>query len=182
MSRIGRQAIKIPDNIKLDITSNEIKVTGPKGELVQPLHRLIKLDSQPGILTVARVNETKTAKSLHGTYQRLISNMIFGVTQGFEKNLELVGTGYRVIKQADQIVLSLGFSHQIEYTPPPGVTINLEGNNKINIQGINKQLVGQVAAIIRSFKKPEPYKGKGIRYQDEIVRRKAGKAAKAAAA
>jgi large subunit ribosomal protein L6 len=108
--------------------------------------------------------------------------MIFGVTQGFEKNLELVGTGYRVIKQADQIVLSLGFSHQIEYTPPPGVTINLEGNNKINIQGINKQLVGQVAAIIRSFKKPEPYKGKGIRYQDEIVRRKAGKAAKAAAA
>jgi len=182
MSRIGRQPITIPEAVKLDITADTIKVTGAKGELSLPLHRQVKLSLEGQQLIVTRINETKASKSLHGTYQRLITNMVTGVTTGFTKNLELVGTGYRVAKAGNKITLSLGLSHAIDFEPPAGTTINIEGNNKIEISGIDKQVVGQVAANIRAFKPPEPYKGKGIRYTDEVIRRKAGKAAKAAAA
>lgn len=182
MSRIGRQPITIPDSVKVDMSADTIKISGTKGELSLPLHRQVKLNLDGNQLTVTRVNETKAAKSLHGTYQRLISNMVTGVTNGYTKNLELIGTGYRVAKAGTKITLSLGLSHTIDFEPPAGVTINIEGNNKIEVSGIDKQAVGQAAANIRAFKPPEPYKGKGIRYTDEVVRRKAGKAAKATAA
>src|SRR5690606_27052636 len=140
----------------------------------------VKITNEDGIVKVTRKSDSKFERSIHGTTQRLIENMVTGVTTGYQKNLELVGTGYRVAKQGSKIVLSLGYSHPVEYQAPAGIEITTEGNNKITIKGINKQVVGQVAATIREFRRPEPYKGKGIRYENEVVRRKAGKAAKAA--
>lgn len=179
MSKIGRVPVKIPSDVTITQDQNKLMVKGGKGQLELTIHPLVKLTMSAEEVVVAPADETKFARSLYGTYQRLISNMVTGVSQGFEKTLELVGTGYRVAKQGSKIVLSLGLSHPVEYTAPAGVTVDVEGNNKIIVKGIDKQLVGQVAAIIRSFRSPEPYKGKGIRYQDEVVRRKAGKAAKA---
>lgn len=181
MSRIGSLPIQIPDQTNINLEPNTISVKGPKGELNMAFHRLVSIKHTGDQLVVSRKSETKQAKSLHGTTARLIANMIEGTNNGFEKSLELVGTGYRVAKQGDKIVLSLGFSHPIEYQAPGEIEVNIEGNNKITVKGISKQSVGQVAATIRSFRPPEPYKGKGIRYQGEVVRRKAGKAAKAAA-
>ncbi len=182
MSRVGLTPITIPDQVTVTVDGKTVTIKGPKGQLFHTLHHLVGLDQTTDqTLKVTRNNDTKPAKSLHGTTQRLLSNLIQGVTQGFHKNLELVGTGYRVAKQGNKISLTLGFSHPIEYQWPEGVAINVEGNNQIQISGIDKQLVGHVAATIRGFRPPEPYKGKGIRYQGEIVRRKAGKAAKAAA-
>ncbi len=179
MSRIGNTPIKIPQEVTLTIDNHQVTVKGPKGELKQTVHNLVDLKQEEDSLVVTRKNETKMAKSLHGTMQRLLDNMVVGVTKGYQKNLELVGTGYRVNKQGNKIVLSLGYSHQIEYQWPEGITVEVEGNNKISVSGIDKQVVGQTAATIRGFKPPEPYKGKGIKYDDEIIRRKAGKAAKA---
>lgn len=181
MSRIGRQPITIPDSVKLDLSDGLIKVAGPKGELSLTLRPELNYQLQENQLTVSIKSSNKLNRSLHGTFQRLISNMIIGVTEGYQKNLELVGTGYRVAKQGNNIVLSLGLSHTIEYNPPSGVNLAVEGNNKITVSGIDKQQVGQAAANIRAYKTPEPYKGKGIRYQDEVIRRKAGKTAKASA-
>lgn len=180
MSRIGKNPITIPTGVTVEVTDATLKIKGSKGELVQELNSLINVTLADQVITVERVNDSKPARSMHGTYQRLISNMVLGVTEGYKKTLELVGTGYRVQKQGAKIVLSLGLSHPVEYTALDGVKIDVEGNNIIHIEGIDKQLVGQTAAVIRGFRPPEPYKGKGIRYQDEVVRRKAGKAAKAA--
>ena len=182
MSKIGRQTITLPATVTAAFEGNTVTVKGPKGQLSLKLHSLIKLTQKDGNISLAPIGDTKLAASLHGTFQRLIANMVEGVTTGFQKTLDLVGTGYRVARQGNKIVLTLGFSHPVEYTAPGSVTLDIEGNNKIIVSGIDKQLVGQAAAQIRSFRIPEPYKGKGIRYQGEHVRRKAGKAAKAAAA
>jgi len=180
MSRIGNTSIQIPSSVQVNLENMVVHVKGPKGELTQTLHPLVKVSLEDNSIKVTRKNDTKPARSMHGTYQRLINNMVVGVDAGYKKTLELVGTGYRVQKQGKKIVLSLGLSHPVEYEAPENVAIDIEGNNKIFVSGINKQEVGQVAAEIRAFRPPEPYKGKGIRYEDEVVRRKAGKAAKAA--
>lgn len=181
MSRVGQTLITIPESVDVTTDKDHLRIKGPKGELDLTLHNLVSLTNIDNQLKIDRKNESKIAKSLHGTTQRLITNMIIGVTDGFQKTLDLVGTGYRVAKQGDKIVISVGFSHPIEYSWSKDITVNVEGNNKILIDGIDKQKVGQTAAEIRSFRPPEPYKGKGIRYSDEVVRRKAGKAAKTAA-
>lgn len=181
MSRIGLSPIIIPQEVSVNLEDNSVSVKGPKGEQSLKLHHLILISQKDSELKIARKSESKLAKSLHGTYQRLVSNLVTGVTNGFSKSLELVGTGYRVVKQGDKLVFSLGFSHPVEYQVPKDIQVEVEGNNKITVSGINKQSVGQAAASIRAFRPPEPYKGKGIRYQGEVVRRKAGKAAKTAA-
>lgn len=179
MSRIGANPINIPSSVQITLADDNISVKGSKGQLSQSIHPMVKVKHEDGQITVERKNDTKFARSLHGTFQRLIKNMVIGVDEGYKKTLELVGTGYRVQKQGNKIVLSLGLSHPVEYQAPQGVSIDVEGNNKIMVEGIDKQLVGQVAAEIRGYRPPEPYKGKGIRYENEVVRRKAGKAAKA---
>ncbi len=181
MSRIGNSPITLPSGTTLTHEGSHVTVKGAKGELSLSLHPLITLKSQDDHFLVVKKNETKLARSLQGTFQRLISNMVEGVNQGFTKTLELVGTGYRVAKQGNKISLTLGYSHPIEFASPEGIKLDIEGNNKIIVSGLDKHAVGQAAASIRSFRPPEPYKGKGIRYAGEAVRRKAGKAAKAAA-
>ena len=179
MSRIGVAPITIPDGVQVNLNDKTISVKGPKGELSLDIHPKVTVSMEENIIKVKRVNDTKISKGMHGTFQRLVVNMLTGVTEGYKKTLELVGVGYRVQKQGNKLVLALGFSHPIEFEAPDGITLNIEGNNKIFVEGIDKQQVGHVAAKIREFRKPEPYKGKGVRYEGEIVRRKAGKAAKA---
>ena len=182
MSKIGRLPIILPTGTTLTQDHLTITVKGPKGELVHTLPRKIKLSQDESIITFTRTSEDKPVKALHGLSRALVANMVEGVTNGFKVTLELVGTGYRARMEGKKLVLALGFSHDIDYPIPAGVEIKLEGNNVIHISGIDRQVVGQTAAVIRSYKKPEPYKGKGVRYQGEVVRRKAGKAAKTAAA
>ncbi len=182
MSRIGRTPINLPQGVEFKLDGDLVTVKGTKGELSHRLPSLIKLEIKENQVLVKRLNETKLAKSLHGLTRALLANMVIGVTQGYQKTLELVGTGYRVAKQGSKLVISVGYSHPVEYSEPEGIKLEVEGNNLIKVSGIDKQLVGQVAAEIRAIRKPEPYKGKGIRYQGEHVRRKAGKAAKGAGA
>lgn len=185
MSRIGKNPITIPEGITVEKRDgNVIFVKGPKGELSTPIHKKIKVDIKDGEITCSRSSDDKFDRSLHGLSRSLIMNMILGVTEGFEKKLEILGVGYRVNLQGRKAVLSLGFSHPIEYEAPEGINLELdkEKKNILIISGINKQTVGEVAAKIRSYRKPEPYKGKGIRYLGEQVARKAGKAAAAASA
>jgi large subunit ribosomal protein L6 len=179
MSRIGKLPITVPANVEITLSADEIKVKGPKGELSQTLNSLVKITKEDGTVLVERIDDTKAARSMHGLYRTLISNMVEGVTNAYEKRLEIQGVGYRAALQGKKLVLSLGFSHPVEYTAPAGVevTIDQEKKNIIVINGISKQAVGQTAAEIRSFKKPEPYKGKGIRYVGERIIRKAGKTA-----
>lgn len=182
MSRIGKKPITIPAGVTITVSpSNEITVKGPKGELKQTLDRDIKLEVKDGILEVTRPTDQIRHRALHGLYRALISNMVQGVTTGFKKELELVGVGYRAAVQGQQIDMALGFSHNIIMEVPKEVkpsAISEKGQNpRIILESIDKQLLGQVAAKIRSLRKPEPYKGKGVRYSDEVVRRKAGKAA-----
>ena len=179
MSRVGLTPISIPSGVQVTLNDKALIVKGPKGELSLQVNPKINVVIDGETISFKRKDETKKSKSMHGTFKRLVLNMVVGVTDGYKKNLELVGTGYRVQKQGTKLVLALGFSHPVEYQAPSGVSLNIEGNNKIMIEGIDKQAVGQVAAEIRAFRKPEPYKGKGIRYEGEVVRRKAGKAAKA---
>ncbi len=181
MSRIGTQPIHIPDSVTVSVEGQLITVKGPLGQLSQVIPQSIKPTYKDNQITFTRSANTPEIKSLHGLARALVNNLITGVTQGFTKELELVGTGYRVAKAGDKISLSVGYSHPIEVEPTPGVNLEIEGNNKIIIKGIDKQLVGQLAANIRAIRPPEPYKGKGIRYSGEVVRRKAGKAAKATA-
>jgi large subunit ribosomal protein L6 len=181
MSKIGRAPITIPAGVSLILEGSRVTVKGPKGELSHNLPRAIKAVFEDQILTLSRASDSKTHRALHGLSRALVANMVEGVEQGYTKTLELVGTGYRAKVSGRKLILSLGFSHDIDFQAPEGITLNLEGTNLIHVEGHDKQLVGQTAANIRAFKKPEPYKGKGIRYQAEIVRRKAGKAAKAAA-
>ena len=177
MSRIGLNPITIPSGVTLTISDKTVMVKGPLGELKHQLPATIKVKLDSNLLTVSRSNDSKTAKALHGLTRSLLANMVTGTSSGFQKRLELIGTGYRVAKNGSQLTLQLGFSHPVEVNPPAGVTLDVEGQNKIIIKGSDKQAVGQIAAVIRAYKKPEPYKGKGIRYEGEVIRRKQGKKA-----
>ena len=177
MSRAGNLPIIIPSGVKIDLADNLIVVSGPKGELRQFNSKFIKLDIKEDQCLVSRIDDSKRAKSEHGLFRSLIANMVIGVTQGFTKRLELIGIGYKVRLENQTLVLNIGFSHEVNFSIPEGIDVKIEGNN-IHISGIDKQKVGQIAASIRQLKKPEPYKGKGIRYHNEQIRRKAGKGAK----
>ena len=181
MSKIGRNPILLPSGVTVNITGAQVVVKGSKGELNYTLPQGVSATLEGTTLTLTRKNDEKALRALHGLSRAILANMVTGVTTGFSKTLELVGTGYRVRQAGNKLVLSLGFSHEIEYPAPAGIDFKVEGTNLITVSGFDKQLVGQVAAEIRGYKKPEPYKGKGVRYQGEVVRRKAGKAAKAAA-
>ncbi len=182
MSKIGKLPITIPSGVSVTITPDLVTVKGPKGELKQAVNHMIKVVQDGETLQVTRASEDKPVRALHGMTRSILANMIKGVTEGFSKNLELVGTGYRARLAGKNLILSLGFSHEIEYAPPEGIELKVENTNLITVSGFDLQAVGQAAAVIRSYRKPEPYKGKGIRYAGEVVRRKAGKATKAAAA
>jgi len=181
MSRVGNKPITVPQGVTVIITDREVKVTGPKGSLDINIPRPITVKQEDLVLSFSRPNDEPANRALHGLARNLVNNAVIGVVEGFEKKLQLVGTGYRVATHPDGITLSLGFSHPVIFKKTPGIDLKIEGNDKITITGIDKHLVGQVAANIRSLRPPEPYKGKGVRYQDEVVRRKAGKTAKAGA-
>lgn len=181
MSKIGRLPLIVPSGTTLTLDGSRVVVKGPKGELSYSIPAHIKLTTVDNTFVVTRDSDAKDVRALHGLVRALLANMITGVTTGFTKTLELQGTGYRARNNGSNIVLSLGFSHEIDFAAPAGITLKVE-NNLITVTGFDRQLVGATAAKIRSYKPPEPYKGKGIRYVGEIVRRKAGKAAKAAAA
>jgi large subunit ribosomal protein L6 len=184
MSRIGKQLITVPDGVEITIQDRRVKVKGPKGELEYTFPESIEVVNKEGRITVKRKNDEKEARSFHGLVRALINNMVEGVSKGFEKRLEIIGVGYRAQASGKKITLNLGFSHPIDFNAPEGVTIEMDKENKnvIIISGIDRQKVGQAAAQIREYRPPEPYKGKGIRYIDEHVHRKAGKAAAKAAA
>ena len=178
MSRIGRMPIDVPAGVTVSIDGQHVSVKGPKGELALTVAEPIQVSLEENQVVVTRPNEERLSKSLHGLTRTLINNNIIGVTQGYEKKLEVVGTGYRVAAKGQGLELSLGFSHSVTVDPPEGITFAVEGNDKITVMGIDKQAVGETAANIRKLRKPEPYKGKGVRYAGEHVRRKAGKAGK----
>lgn len=178
MSRIGRQPITVPANVEITVSeANFVAVRGPKGELQRQFPPSIKLNREDGVVNVTRPNDEGKQRALHGLSRTLLSNMVTGVTTGFTRTLEVQGVGYRAQMQGSNLQLALGFSHPVIVTPPAGITFTVEGP-RINVEGIDKERVGQVAANIRKLRPPEPYKGKGIRYQGERVRRKAGKAGK----
>lgn len=175
MSRIGRIPIKIPEGVKIEVSESEVTVVGPKGKLTQAYLADVQIKLENDRCLVLRKNETKRTKALHGLYRKLIYNMVFGVSRGFEKVLVVSGVGYRAELNGDTLILNLGYSNPIEYRIPENITVTVEGNIKINLSSFDKQRLGQVCAEIRSFRPPEPYKGKGIRYENELVRRKIGK-------
>ncbi len=178
MSRIGRLPITIPAGVDLTLDGRVLTVKGPKGSLTRELPPRMELSREGDVLTVVRPTENKLDKSLHGLTRTLVNNMVVGVTTGYRKGLEIIGVGYRAQKSGDNLTLALGYSHPIEIVPPEGISFELETPLKLAVVGIDKELVGQVAARIRATRKPEPYKGKGVRYAGEKVRRKAGKAGK----
>jgi large subunit ribosomal protein L6 len=178
VSRIGKQPIPVPSGIEVQIDGSTVTVKGPKGELTQTLPDVISIDMEDGVLVVARPDDSRTSRSLHGLTRTLLANMVTGVSDGFAKNLEIVGVGYRAAMKGKDIELQLGFSHPVVVIAEPGITFEVPAPTKITVSGIDKQRVGQVAADIRKWRKPEPYKGKGVRYEGEYVRRKLGKAAK----
>lgn len=178
MSRIGKLPIAIPAGVEVKLDGDVISVKGPKGELTHTIPAPITVEIEDGTITVKRPNDERVSRSLHGLTRTLISNNITGVTTGYTKSLEIVGTGYRVVAKGSDLEFSLGYSHTIYVEAPEGITFAVEAPTKFSISGINKQQVGEMAARIRKLRKPEPYKGKGIRYADEHVRRKAGKAGK----
>ncbi|MBF4461602.1 MULTISPECIES: 50S ribosomal protein L6 [unclassified Rathayibacter] len=178
MSRIGRLPIEIPAGVDVSVAGSTVIVKGPKGELTVPVANPIQVSVENGQVLVARPDDERASRSLHGLTRTLIANDIVGVTQGYSKGLEVVGTGYRVLAKGSDIEFALGFSHPVVVTPPAGISFTVEGTNKLTVHGISKQAVGEVAANIRKIRKPEPYKGKGVRYAGEIVRRKAGKSGK----
>lgn len=179
MSRVGRSPISMPKGVTVGVDDQVVTVTGPRGELTHVMPEGIAIEQNDGTLTLARANDDRDQRSLHGLTRSLVANMVQGVSAGFQKNLEINGVGYRAALQGSKLVLTVGFSHPVEVIPPSGVTFIVEGSNRVGVTGIDKQLVGQVAAEVRSVRKPEPYKGKGIKYADEVVRRKAGKGGKA---
>ena len=178
MSKIGKKPVSIPDGVNINIEPRLVTVKGPKGQLTIPVKKIITIKNEDNQIIVNRQNETKMAKALHGTIRNLIQNAILGVTQGYSKTLKLVGTGYRAKPEGQDLSISLGFSHPVVVKKPENIDFKLEGQDTIIISGIDKQLVGQTAANIRAKRPPEPYKGKGIRYENEYVAKKAGKAAK----
>lgn len=178
MSRVGRKPIAVPAGVTLNLKDTELTVKGPKGTLVRNFHPDIKINVNDSEVLVERPSDNKLHRSLHGTTRALVANMITGVSEGFTRTLELVGVGYRAAKGGQGVTLSLGFSHPVEITPEEGIEVDVPNQTTLIIKGIDKERVGQVAAEIRSLRKPEPYKGKGIRYSDEVVRRKEGKKGK----
>lgn len=185
MSRIGRAPIPVPPKVQVSWTDgNFVTVKGPKGELSYQVDRALTLSLEDGNLTVTRPSDSKEHKAKHGLYRTLVNNMVVGVTSGYTKQLEIHGVGYRANKIGNNLVILVGYSHPVEVQPPDGITLSVDGVDqatkatKISVSGIDKHLVGQVAASIRQIRKPEPYKGKGIRYTGEAIRRKAGKAGK----
>jgi large subunit ribosomal protein L6 len=178
MSKIGKLPVKVPSGVKVEVKDYRINVTGPKGTLSQGIHKNVDVKMADGLITVTRQSDNRFDRSLHGLTRALIQNMVVGVTQGYERILEMVGVGYRAELNGKLLVLSLGYSHPIVMRPPDGVNIKVEQKeSRITISGIDKQLVGMVASKIRSMRPPEPYKGKGIKYAEEIIHRKAGKTA-----
>ena len=178
MSRIGRQPIPVPAGVTAKVDGNDITVTGPKGSLSLTVAEPIVVEQEDGNLVVTRPDDERNSRALHGLTRTLVANMVTGVTQGYEKGLEIVGTGYRVAAKGTDLEFQLGFSHPVLVKAPEGITFQVESPVKFKVQGIDKQKVGEVAANIRKIRKPEPYKGKGVRYEGEVVRRKAGKAGK----
>jgi large subunit ribosomal protein L6 len=178
MSRIGRLPIAVPSTVDVTIEGRRVTVKGPKGTLARDLHPDMTVSREEGNLVVTRPTEQKTHKQLHGLTRTLVNNMVVGVTDGYRKGLEITGVGYRAVKVGEKLQLSLGYSHQIDIDPPPGISFEVETPTRLAVVGIDKELVGQIAAKVRSTRKPEPYKGKGVRYAGEKIRRKAGKAGK----
>ena len=179
MSRIGKVPITVPSGVKVELAAgNVITVTGPKGKLSHAFPEGLTFTQENGVVTVTRPDDTQSNRALHGLSRTLLANMVTGVKDGFTKSMELQGVGYRVAKVGENLVFQVGYSHPVQVNPPPGVSFAVETNTRLSISGIDKQIVGQVAANIRSIRKPEPYKGKGIRYTGEVVRMKAGKAGK----
>jgi large subunit ribosomal protein L6 len=182
LSRIGKLPIKVPGNVKVTLAPGRVKVEGPKGQLERTLPAEITVKQADGELVFERPSDDYRHRALHGLVRSLVANMVEGVDKGFTKNLELVGVGYRVAKSGEEITLSLGFSHPVKFKPPQGVTIDVQDPTKFSVTGISIEDVGQVAADIRRLRPPEPYKGKGVMYRGERIRRKAGKAGKGAKA
>jgi large subunit ribosomal protein L6 len=178
MSRIGRKSIPVPAGVDVSITGQTVKVKGPKGELSHTVAEPITVSQEGGELVVNRPNDERKAKELHGLSRTLVANMIVGVTEGYKKVLEINGTGYRVTAKGKDLEFALGFSHPVPVVAPAGITFSVEKPTQFTVAGIDKQLVGEVAANIRKIRPPEPYKGKGVKYQGEVIRRKAGKAGK----
>lgn len=178
MSRIGNKTITIPAGVEISITEgNEVTVKGPKGTLTRQFNQVLGIKVEDGVLTVTRPNEEKHTKQLHGTTRALINNMVEGVHEGFKRELEIVGIGYRAAVAGNKLTLNVGYSHPVEFVAEPGLTIECPNNTTVVVSGIDKQRVGELAANIRATRKPEPYKGKGIRYKGEHIRRKEGKTA-----
>ncbi len=178
MSRIGRLPIVVPAGVDVKIDGSTVTVKGPKGTLTGTYNSKMAIELNDGHITVSRPDDTKENRALHGLTRTLIANMVTGVHTGYKKELEIVGIGYRAALQGKDLVLNVGYSHQVTMTPPEGITIEVPGPNKIVINGSDKQLVGQFASEVRGVRPPEPYKGKGIKYADEVIRRKEGKAGK----
>ncbi len=179
MSRVGKKPIEVPADVTVTIDkNNEVTVKGPKGELTRTFNADIKIELEGNVVTLTRPSESKDHRTIHGTTRALLANMVEGVSKGFERNLELVGVGYRASLQGEKLVLNVGYSHPVEFTPEDGLVVEVPTNTKISIKGINKERVGALASNIRQVRPPEPYKGKGIRYEGEVVRRKEGKTGK----
>ena len=179
MSRIGRMPITVPQGVTVSIKGNEVTVTGPKGELRRRFNPDMSITLNNNTLVVSRPSDSRTHRSQHGLTRTLLANMVEGVARGFEKSLEIVGVGYRAEKVGDKAVMHVGYSHTVEVTPLPGVSLAVEGANRLKVSGINNEVVGQMAAEIRAIRPPDAYKGKGIRYAGEPIHLKAGKAGKA---
>ena len=175
MSNIGKLPINIPDGVDVNVSANSVNVKGKNGELFMEYNSLIKITNKDNVVSVSRKSDSRKDKALHGLYRALLSNMILGVSEGFSKELQFVGVGYGVEKKGDFILVTAGFSHPVYVQLPKGITVDLPNNTTLIIKGANKQNVGDLAAKIRQIRKPEPYKGKGIKYSDEVIRRKAGK-------
>ena len=178
MSRIGRMPITVPPSVTVDIKENKVAVTGPNGKLSRDLPQAMSITLEDNILTVSRPSDSKVHRSLHGLTRSLLFNMVEGVTNGFQRYLDIVGVGYRAEQAGDKLMLRVGHSYPVEITPLPGVSLTAEGINRIKVSGINKEVVGEMAAKIRAVRPPDAYKGKGVRYAGEVVRLKAGKAGK----
>ncbi|MFX0561402.1 50S ribosomal protein L6 [Tepidibacillus infernus] len=178
MSRIGKKPIEIPSGVEITNDKNILTVKGPKGTLTRSFHKDIKIVIQDNQLTVERPSDNKLHRALHGTTRSIINNMVEGVTKGYEKTLELVGVGYRAAKSGNKVTLNVGYSHPVEVFPEEGIDLEVPAQNKVVVKGIDKERVGEMAAKIRSIREPEPYKGKGIKYENERIRRKVGKTGK----
>ncbi len=179
MSRVGRTPITVPHGVTVNIEQDKVTVTGPKGELQRHFNPDMSITLQDNSLSVSRPSDSREHRSTHGLTRSLLANMVEGVSSGFEKKLEIVGVGYRAEKAGDKLIFRVGYSHQVEVSPLPGISLDVEGANRIKVSGIDKEVVGEMAAEIRAIRPPDAYKGKGIRYAGELVRLKAGKAGKA---